>query len=45
MVAEEEAAAEEEATEAEAEAKTAIVGRVATIPTCRASRVRSSAKG
>ena len=32
-------------TEVEAEAKTAIVGRVATIPTCRANRVRSSAKG
>lgn len=37
--------AEEAATEAEAEAKTAIVGRVATIPTCRANRVRSLAKG
>ncbi len=35
----------EAATEVEAEAKTAIVGRVATIPTCRANRVRSSAKG
>ena len=26
-------------------ARTVIVGRVATIPTCRANRVRSSAKG
>lgn len=42
VVAEEEA---EAATEAEAGAKTAIVGRVATIPTCLASRVRSLAKG